>query len=153
METLNTQHRTSNIEGGAQLPGGRKYNLEERLLNYAARIIRLAESLPATRTGNHVAGQLLRSGTSPLPNHGEAQAAESPADFVHKLKICLKELRETKRWLRLVQMAVLVKNPEKIQPLVEETEELIRIFVASIKTSETKQSRGRTARSRLDVQC
>ncbi len=59
------------------------YDLEERLLEYAANIIRLVEKLPDTRAGNHVAGQLLRSGTSPLPNHGEAQAAESPADFVH----------------------------------------------------------------------
>lgn len=80
-----------------------KYDLEERLLEYAARIIRLTEQMNRTTAGVHVAHQVLRSGTSPLPNHGEAQAAESPADFVHKLKVCLKELRETFRWLRLIQ--------------------------------------------------
>ena len=67
-----------------------------------AMIIELIESLPNTRAGNHVAGQLLRCGTSPLSNHGEVEAAESRKDFLHKLRICLKELRETKRWLRLV---------------------------------------------------
>src|SRR5438132_13299886 len=73
-----------------------QYDLEERLLDYAANIIRLVERMPDTRAGNHVAGQLLRSGTSPLPNYGEAQAAESRRDFVHKLKICHKELKESR---------------------------------------------------------
>ncbi|MBW2633791.1 MAG: four helix bundle protein, partial [Deltaproteobacteria bacterium] len=73
-------------------------NLEERLLEYAASILKIVEQLPNTKAGNHVSGQLLRSGTSPYPNHGEAQSAESPKDFIHKLRICLKELRETQRW-------------------------------------------------------
>jgi four helix bundle protein len=113
-----------------------KYDLEERLLDYAARIIRLVESLTRSPAGLHIAQQLLRSGTSPLPNHGEAQAAESPRDFVHKLKVCLKEFRETYRWLRLVQRVPLLKRFELVTPLLEETDELIRIFVASIKTSQ-----------------
>jgi four helix bundle protein len=113
--------------------------LEERLLEYAARIIRLVEKLPGTRAGNHVAGQLLRSGTSPLPNHGEAQAAESANDFVHKLKICLKELRESFRWLRLV-VTVPLLAPEEVQPLILETDELIRIFVRSIQTAQRRQT-------------
>jgi four helix bundle protein len=92
------------------------------------------ERLPDTRAGNHVAGQLLRSGTSPLPNHGEAQAAESRKDFIHKLKICHKELRESRRWLRLLQRVPLLK-PAQVQPLVDETEELIRIFAASLRTA------------------
>lgn len=100
-----------------------KYDLEERLLEYAARVIRLVEKLPDTRAGNHVAGQLLRSGTSPLPNHGEAQAAESRKDFVHKLKICHKELRESRRWLLLIQRVPL-RKPNRVQALVDETEEL-----------------------------
>ena len=95
----------------------------------------MVEELPDTRTGNHVANQLLRSGTSPYPNHGEAQAAESPIDFIHKLRICLKELREAKRWLTLIQSVPLVKTPEEIKDLLEETEELIKIFVASIRTA------------------
>jgi four helix bundle protein len=114
----------------------REFDLEERLLDYAARIIRLAENVTPSRAGRHISDQFLRSGTSPLPNHGEAQAAESPADFVHKLKICLKELRETYRWLRLVQRVPLVKKPDRITALLEETDELIAIFVTSIQTAE-----------------
>ena len=114
------------------------YDLEERLLEYSARIIRLVERLPNTRAGNHVAGQLLRSGTSPLPNHGEAQAAESANDFVHKLKICLKELRESYRWLLLIQRVPLLR-PRLVDPLVQETDELIRIFVHSIQTAEQRK--------------
>jgi four helix bundle protein len=67
----------------------KKYDIEYRLLEYAARIIKVVEQLPNSKAGNHVSGQLLRSGTSPYPNHGEAQAAESPKDFIHKLRICL----------------------------------------------------------------
>ena len=112
------------------------YDLEERLLEYAARIIRLTEEMVRSPAGVHIAQQILRSGTSPLPNHGEAQAAESNRDFIHKLKICLKELRETLRWLRLIQRVPLVKKPERIAPLLQETDELIRIFVASLKTAQ-----------------
>ena len=112
------------------------YDLEERLLEYAARIIRLAEHSTRSAAGQHVALQVLRSGTSPLANHGEAQEAESNRDFVHKLKICLKELRETQRWLRLIQRVPLVKKPDHVEPLLQETDELIRIFVASIKTAQ-----------------
>jgi len=90
-----------------------KYDLEERLLEYSARIIRVVEELPNTRVGNHIAAQLLRSGTSAYPNHGEAQAAESTKDFVHKLRISLKELRETKRWLKLIQFIQLIKKNRK----------------------------------------
>jgi four helix bundle protein len=117
-----------------------KYDLEERLLSFPANIIQLTESLPGTRAGNHVAGQLLRSGTSPLANHGEAQAAESPNDFLHKLRICLKELRETFRWLQLVEKAGLIANPPELQALIHETDELIRIFVTSIRTTQHKQA-------------
>ncbi len=113
-----------------------KYDLEERLLVYSANIIRLVEKLPNTRSGNHIAGQLLRSGTSPYPNHGEAQAAESQNDFIHKLKISLKELRETKRWLRLINYLEMIKSCDYVHNLLNETEELIKIFVASIKTAE-----------------
>jgi four helix bundle protein len=95
--------------------------------------------LPDSRAGNHVAGQRLRSGTSPLPNHGEAQAAESRKDFVHKLSICLKELRESLRWLRLIQRVPLVKSA-LVELLVEETEELIRIFAASLRPAAPRKS-------------
>ena len=118
------------------------YDLEERLLEYSVRIIKIVEQLPNTRAGNHVAGQLLRSGTSPYPNHGEAQAAESPKDFIHKLRISLKELRETQRWLKLIQRVPLIKKPELLDDILEETEELIKIFVTSIKTAEKKPRLG-----------
>ena len=117
------------------------YDLEERLLEYSVNIIKIVEQLPKTRTGNHVAGQLLRSGTSAYPNHGEAQAAESPKDFIHKLRISLKELRETQRWLKLIQRVPLVKYSKRITEIIKETDELIRIFVASIKTAEKKKLR------------
>jgi four helix bundle protein len=116
------------------------YDLEERLLEFSVRIIKLVEQLPNTRTSNHVAGQLLRSGTSPYPNHGEAQAAESPKDFIHKLRISLKELRETHRWLKLIQRVPLIKKTELVTDIMEETEELIKIFVASIKTAGKNKS-------------
>jgi four helix bundle protein len=99
------QHRTNYAATGekqGERVEDRVFDLEGRLLDYAAAIIGPIEELPKTRAGNHVASLLLRSGTSPLPNHDEAESAESRADSVHKLKVCLKELRETKRWLRLV---------------------------------------------------
>jgi len=73
----------------------RNYDLQERLIEFAVRVLNAVESLPNSRVGNHVAGQLIRSGTSPAPNYGEAQSAESRKDFIHKMKIALKELRET----------------------------------------------------------
>ena len=75
--------------------GNKKYDLEERLIQFALLIIDIVEMLPNTRAGNHIAGQLIRSGTSPAVNYGEAQVAESRDDFIHKMKICLKELKET----------------------------------------------------------
>lgn len=111
------------------------YDLAERLLEYAARIIRLTEQMHRTQAGRHVAEQLLRSGTSPLPQHAEAQAAESKRDFVHKMKVGLKELRESDRWLRLTQRVPLIDKAERVDPLVHETDELIRIFVSSIRTA------------------
>jgi four helix bundle protein len=111
-----------------------KYDVEERLREYAARIIRLVERLAASSAGNHMAAQLLRSGMSPLPNHGEAQAAELRKDFIHKLKICHKELRESRRWLRLLRRVPLVK-PAQVQPPADETGELIRKFAASLRTA------------------
>ena len=138
--TSNIQHRTSySVEEGerAERVEDRVFDLEDRLLDYAAAIVRLVEELPKSRAGNHVAAQLLRPGTSPLPNHGEAESAESPADFIHKLKVCLKELRETKRWLRLVAR-IPALPAHAVDPLLAETVELIRIFAASIRTAEKR---------------
>ena len=111
------------------------YDLEERRIDFAVRIIRIAESLPKTKVGNHVAGQLIRCGTSPAPNYGEAQSAESRSDFIHKIKICLKELRETKVWLIMIIRANLIKPKSKLESDIIENDELISIFMASIKTA------------------
>ena len=119
----------------------RVYDLGDRLLEYSVAIIRLTEKISNTRAGNHVGGQLLRSGTSPLFNHGEAQAAESPNDFVHKMKVCLKELRESERALKLVASVPLIDDQAEVEKLIKETDELIRIFVASIRTAESKKIR------------
>jgi four helix bundle protein len=129
--TPNAQRSTSNV----QPQTGTRFDLEERLLEFSARIIRLVDALPNTRAANHIAGQLLRCGTSPYGNHGEVEAAESRKDFIHKLKICLKELRESRRWLRLLRRARLVPT-QKMTLILEEAEELIRIFFTSIRTAE-----------------
>ena len=113
----------------------RDFNLEERLLEYSADIVRLVQRLPQTVAGTHVGNQLLRSATSALANHGEAQAAESRNDFVHKMAICLKELREARRWLLLVQRVPLLKPASQIDSFIAETEALIKIFYTSIRTA------------------
>ena len=114
----------------------RKYDLEERLIDFAVRIIKLVETLRNTSAGNHIAGQLVRSGTSPASNYGEAQSAESRNDFIHKIKIVLKELRETKVWLKIIQRTNRAKSGGEIESLIIECDELISIFVTSVKTAE-----------------
>ena len=111
--------------------------IEERLIGFAVRIIKLADALPETLAGKHIARQLLRSGTSPAPNYAEARGAESNADFIHKLKIALKELNESCVWLRMVCQADLMKV-ERIESLVDENQQLCRILNASITTSKRK---------------
>jgi four helix bundle protein len=111
------------------------FDLEDRLIDFAVRIIRTAESLPKTRVANHISGQLIRCGTSPAPNYGEAQSAESRADFIHKMKVCLKELRETRVWLLMIVKANLIKPVSKLDSLIQENNELIAIFVSSIRTA------------------
>ena len=112
-------------------------NLEDRLIDFAVRVIKVAGKLPKTSVGKHIAGQLLRSGTSPAPNYAEARAAESSADFIHKLKIALKELNETSVWLRMVCRAELITT-ELLAPLIDENQQLCRILNASVKTAKKK---------------
>lgn len=113
-------------------------DLEERLIGFAVSIIEVAEGLPNTKAGNHVAGQLIRAGTSPAPNYGEARSAESRKDFIHKIKISLKELRETMVWLRIIERKPLSET-ESLSRDVSECDQLISIFVASLKTAERPQ--------------
>ena len=113
----------------------KKYDLENRLIDFAVRIIKLVESLSKSPTGKHIGGQLLRSGTSPASNYGEAQSAESRKDFIHKMKVCLKELRETRVWLIILRRLDLLGNSKELEWFVAECDELISIFVASIRTA------------------
>ena len=115
--------------------GPRDFDLQDRLIEFAVRVMNVVEALPNSRIGNHVAVQLLRSGTSPAPNYGEAQGAESRKDFVHKMKVSLKELRETHVWLLMIQRKPLIEPQEKLAPILCECNELISIFVTSIKGS------------------
>ena len=119
----------------------RTFDLEERLIDFAVRIIHTAESLPKTKVGNHIAGQLIRSGASPAPNYGEAQSAESRSDFIHKMKVCLKELRETRVWLLMIVKANLIKPRLKLETLINENNELISIFVTSVRTAKQKEKK------------
>jgi four helix bundle protein len=114
--------------------------LEERLINFAVRIVRLSSKLPRTPAGKHVAGQILRSGTSPAPNYGEARGAESHADFVHKLRVVLKELNETSIWLRIIVRTRMLQA-ELLRDLLQENRQLCRIFSSSLKTSRSKESK------------
>jgi four helix bundle protein len=118
--------------------------LEERLIVFAVRIVRLSASLPRTTAGKHIAGQILRSGTSPAPNYGEARGAESHADFVHKVRIVLKELNETAIWLRIIERGGIVQ-PELLADIIQETKDLCRIFSASLKTARNAKSHLRSA--------
>lgn len=146
------KHRTSNIEHRTPNEAGdrdskRVFDLEDRLLEFASVVIDLTEKLPNSRSGNHVAGQLLRSGTSPYGNHGEAESAESSDDFVHKLKVCLKELRESRRWIRLVQRKDWLGTDIQLQWTLGEVEELTRIFVASVRTAKQNQLRNKNRKA------
>jgi len=107
--------------------------LEQRLIDFAVRIVILSTNLPKTPAGKHIAGQIMRSGTSPAPNYGEARGAESHADFIHKLGIVLKELNETSIWLRIIERSQLLRK-ELIRDISGENTELCRIFTASLKT-------------------
>ena len=113
----------------------RKFDLENRLINHAVEIVKFYDFLKPTKPAIHLGGQIIRSGTSPALNYGEANAAESKRDFIHKMKVCLKELRETYNCLRIIDAADLHDNQDKVKILLIECNELISIFVTSIKTS------------------
>jgi four helix bundle protein len=117
-------------------------DLSERVMDFAARIGRVVDALPDTRMGRHVAGQLVRCGTSPAPNYAEACGAESRRDFIHKLSICLKELRETHCWLRLIVKSSLLSDAQ-VGEITEECVQLKNIFAKSIVTAKNND-RSRT---------
>ena len=111
------------------------YDLEERLIAFSLIILQIVELLPSDKIGNHIGGQLLRSGTSPALNYGEAQSAESKNDFIHKMKVCLKELKETRVALKIIIRKPLIKENKILDKGLNENEELIAIFGKSIETA------------------
>ena len=123
----------------AKEPRTQADELEDRLVDFGVRIVRLSAALPRTAAGKHIAGQILRSGTSPAPNYGEARGAESTADFIHKIRIVFKELNETLIWLRVIQRSQLLKQ-ELIVEILNENLELCKIFAATLKTAKRKQA-------------
>jgi four helix bundle protein len=115
-------------------------DLEERLLSFAARVGKVVDALPDTRLGRHIAGQLVRSGTSPAPNYAEACAAESKKDFIHKLGIALKELRETRIWLRLIVKTEMLPLP-RLTEVIDECEQRNNIVGRSLITAKSNRAR------------
>ena len=111
------------------------FDLEDRLIDFAIRVSDVAEELYDTALGKYIKGQIIRSGTSPALNYGEAQGAESSKDFIHKLKVVLKELRETRVSLKIIIKKPLIETPQRVVPLKNENNELIAIFVKSIETA------------------
>jgi four helix bundle protein len=115
--------------------GNRKYDLEDRLVDYTCRMIDVVEALPNTRAGNYIAGQLIKSCYSPTFNYGEAQAAESTKDFVHKMCVVLKELKECRTTLKVIRNKEMIKPVSKLEGICKETEELIAIVGKTISTA------------------
>ena len=135
MESIASNFHESNMS--------RNYDLEQRLINYACKMMEIVEKLPKSRAGNHIAGQLIRSCTSPAFNYGEAQSAESRNDFIHKLRIVLKELKECRIALAIISKKEMIKDIGLLANESKETEELIAIIAKSIDTAvKNRQSLG-----------
>ena len=117
----------------------KKFDLHERLIDFAVQIISITDNLKSTKSGNHLSGQIVRSGTSPSLNYSEAQSAESRNDFIHKMSVVLKELRETHANLKIIHRAELyLKQEIDLLVAIKENDELISIFVKSIDTSRNR---------------
>jgi four helix bundle protein len=136
---LNAEHR-SGIPAAGQT---RKFDLEDRLVDFSVLMLRVADALPKSYAGQHLSGQLTRSGTSPALNYGEAQSGESRKDFIHKVKICLKELRESRVCLKIIDRAGLLKDPELLARSMAECNELTAILVKSVRTAEANLRTGK----------
>jgi four helix bundle protein len=120
----------------------KKFDLHERLIDFAVQIINITDNLKTTKAGNHLLGQIVRSGSAPSLNYSEAQSAESRNDFIHKMSVVLKELRETHSNLKIIFRAKLFLGQEiEIDKAIKENDELIAIFVKSIETSRNKISK------------
>ncbi len=114
----------------------KKFDLEDRLVEYTCRMIDVVETLPTTKSGNYIAGQLIRSCHSPTFNYGEVQGAESRNDFIHKMGVVLKELKECRVALKIIVKKEMIKPIQKLDGIFKETEELIAIIAKSIETAQ-----------------
>ena len=118
-----------------------KFDLEERLVRFSVSVLKMSRMIVNTKDGNHLAGQIIRSGTSVALNYGEALGAESRKDFIHKMKVSLKELRETYICIKIIILGDLLKPEYNMEGLKKENDELISIFVKSILTAEGNMKR------------
>jgi four helix bundle protein len=118
----------------------KKYDLEKRLIRFSVNVIRLVSKFENSKAGKHLSGQIIRSATSAALNYGEAQSSESPKDFIHKMKITLKELRETIVALKIIQEANLSNDTRLLPTVLKENDELIAIFNKSISTAKRNSS-------------
>lgn len=120
------------------------YDLENRLIEFAARVIEVVEAMPGTKAGNYIAGQFVRCGLAPALIYGEAQSAESRDDFIHKMKIVLKELKESRVCLKLIMRKQMIKPVSRLENLITECEELIKIISKSIDTAKKNNRKNRS---------
>jgi len=120
----------------------RKFDLEDRLIDFSVMVIDIVEGLPNTRAANYIAGQLIRCGIAPSLIYGEAQSAESREDFIHKMKVAVKELKETRICFKLIQKKSMI-NASQLGPAAQENEELIAIGSKSIQTAKINRQFGK----------
>jgi len=125
-----------------------KFDLEDRLIEFSVLIIKISSDMIKTKAGNHLSGQIVRSGTSVALNYGEAQSAESRKDFIHKMKIILKELRETLVCLKIINKSKLYEDVDMLNKIKVENNELISIFVKSIATAERNYRKEKQLKSK-----
>ena len=118
-----------------------KYDIEERLIDFGSRVIDVVETLPNSRAGNYISGQMIRCGLAPTLLYAEAQGAESRDDFIHKMKIVLKELKETRACLKLIIKREMIKPITRLEDLQKENEELIAIIASSIETAKKNNTK------------
>jgi len=122
----------------------RVYDLENRLIEFAARVIEVVETMPGTKAGNYIADQFVRCGLAPALLYGEAQSAESRDDFIHKMKIIFKELKESRVCLKLIMRKQMIKPVSRLENLITECEELIKIISKSIDTAKKNNRKNRS---------
>src|SRR5687767_13665790 len=115
-----------------------KFDLEDRLIKFGVAVLDLTEAMPNTKGSHHLSGQLIRSGTAPPLIYGEVNAAESTADFIHKMGIALKELRETRNCLKMIHLKRYIRNPADVEKVINECQQLIAIFGSSINTAKKR---------------